>query len=219
MGLFGLLGKDKKKEAEKLANERRADQEREEIVNRQMKEHEKLTWPQIKPISPVRVRDGQGNESIPAILTDPVSKERKDEIGPMVFQPQMNSDTLRFLSMQELIFILTTMETFQKAAPLENFEANRRIVYNEIISRLRDADRIFIMMDLTTGYPYLDHGHTLVYSEEEFARAAAGVLTAQYRRVSVQGYGGEGEPAVSGFFTFMFYMGASSLLLDNGYYG
>lgn len=219
MGLFGLLGKDKKKEAEKLANERRADQEREEIVNRQMKEHEKLTWPQIKPISPVRVRDGQGNESIPAILTDPVSKERKDEIGPMVFQPQMNSDTLRFLSMQELIFILTTMETFQKAAPLENFEGNRRIVYNEIISRLRDADRIFIMMDMTTGYPYLDHGHTLVYSEEEFARAAAGVLTAQYRRVSVQGYGGEGEPAVSGFFTFMFYMGASSLLLDNGYYG
>ncbi len=219
MGIFDRFNPEKKKEAAEKEEARRAEEERAAIAERQRKEHEKLSWPIIRPLSPVRVRDESGNEKIPAILKDPIPHERKDEIGPMVFEPRINSDSIRFLSIQELIFLLTTMEAFQREAPLQDFEGNRRIVYNEVVGRLRDAKRIHVLLDLTTGYPYLDHGYALVYSEEEYAHAAAGVLAAQYRRVAVQSFGGEEEPPVLGFFEFLYYMGAEHVLLDNGYYG
>ncbi|MCR5675197.1 MAG: SseB family protein [Lachnospiraceae bacterium] len=219
MGLFDRFRTENKKEAAKEAQTRREEDERRQIAEKQRKEHEKQSWPKIRPLSPVRVRDGQGNERMPAVLEDPLTEERKDEIGPMVFEPKMSSDAIRFLPIQELIFLLTTMETFQKEAPLQDFEGNRRIVYNEILTRLRDAKRIWVLIDLTTGYPFLDHGFALVYSDERYAHAAAGILASQFRRVNVQVCGEENSPSVAGFFELLYYMGAERLLLDNGLYG
>lgn len=219
MGLFDRFHAEKRKEAAKEADARRLEEERQALAEKQRREHEKLPWPQIRPLSPVRVRDDRGNERLPAAMQDPLTAERKDEIGPMVFQPQMSGEAIRFLSVQELIFLLTTLEAFQKEAPLQNFEENRRVVYNEILGRLRDAKQIWVLIDLTTGYPFLDHGFALVYSDKEYAHAAANVLAAQYRRVNVQGCGGEGEPNVAGFFELLYYMGAERLLFDNGFYG
>ncbi|MBR5116458.1 MAG: hypothetical protein IK096_05265, partial [Lachnospiraceae bacterium] len=68
MGLFDRFHSDKKKEAAEKDEIRRAEEERAAIAERQRKEHEKLSWPIIRPLSPVRVRDESGNERIPAIL-------------------------------------------------------------------------------------------------------------------------------------------------------
>ncbi|MCR4764465.1 MAG: SseB family protein [Lachnospiraceae bacterium] len=219
MGFFDRLHKGNKKENSEEEKARRLEEEQQEAAEKQRKEHEKLSWPKVRPLSAVRVKDDQGNERQAEPLQDPVPENRKDEIGPLVFQPKMNGEAIRFLSVQELIFLLTTMESFHKEAPLADFESNRRIVYNEIISRLRDARHIYVILDLTTGYPFLDHGYALVYSEREYAHAAANVYAAQYRRVVIQGAGGENEPTVGSFFEFLYYMGAEHLLLDNGYYG
>ena len=219
MGLFDRFNKEKQKEIKEREKAEREQALKQEVIDRQQKEHASSKWPVIRPLSPIKVRDEKGNEHVPAVLTDPLTPERKDEIGPMVFEPRIDTDALHYLDMQELIFLLTTMETYHKEAALQDFEGNRRIVYNEIINRLRSASQIWVLIDLTTGYPFLDHGYALVYSQSDYAHSAAAVLASQYRRVNVQGFGGEDEPPVSGFFEFMYYMGAERLLLDNGYYG
>ena len=219
MGFFDRFNKEKQKEIKEREEAEREQAEKQKVIEKQKSEHSSSKWPVIRPFSPVKVRDEKGNEHVPVVLTDPLTPERKDEIGPMVFEPRISSDAIRFLSVQELIFLLTTMESFNKEAALQEFEGNRSIVYNEIISRLRSSSQIWVLIDLTTGYPFLDHGYTLVYSQSEYAHSAAAVLASQYRRVNVQGFGGEGEPPVSAFFEYMYFMGAERLLLDNGYYG
>ncbi len=219
MGFFDRFSAEKRREAAEREQAEREAREQQELAEKQRNEHASLPWPEIRPLSPVRVRDDKGNERVPVILSDPVTKERKDEIGPLVFHAKLVVDDIRPLTIQELVFVLTTMEAFQKEAPLQDFEENRRVVYNEIVSRLRDASRIWALIDLTTGYPFLDHGYALIYSEESYARAAADVLAAQYRRINVQSFGGEGEASPLNFFGFLYYMGAERLLLDNGYYG
>ena len=219
MGLFDRFSADKKREAAEQERVRREEEERRALAEKQQKEHEKLPWPKVHPFSNVRVKDDRGNERIAQPLADPLTQERKDEIGPMVFEPRMRADAVRFLSLQELIFVLTTIEAFNKAAPLHDFEENRRVVYNEVLSRVRNAEHIWVLIDLTTGYPYLDHEFVLIYSDKAYAHAAANVLASQFRRISVQGCGGEKEPTVAGFFELLFYMGVDQVLLDNGFYG
>ncbi|MCR5177475.1 MAG: SseB family protein [Lachnospiraceae bacterium] len=219
MGFLDRFNKNKQKELQEREQAEREQAEKQAVIDRQRSEHASIKWPMIRPFSPVKVRDEKGNEHVPVVLADPLTPERKDEIGPMVFEPRISTDDIRFLNIQELIFLLTTMESFNKVSTLQDFEGNRRIVYNEIISRLRSSTQIWILIDLTTGYPFLDHGYALVYSQSEYAHSVAAVLASQYRRVNVQGFGGDGEPPVAGFFEFMYNMGAERLLLDNGYYG
>ena len=61
---------------------------------------------------------------MPVVLADPLTPERKDEIGPMIFEEEISVDTLRFLSVQEIIFLLTTLEIFNKKSPLPGYKEN-----------------------------------------------------------------------------------------------
>ncbi len=219
MGFLDRFRPDRKKEDSLEAQRKREEEEKRELTEKQRREHEKLAWPQIRPLSPVRVKDDRGNERVASPLQDSVPPNRKDEIGPLIYEPAMNAEAIRFLSVQELIFLLTAMEAFHREAPLHDFEENRRIVYNEILNRVRNAGRLYVLIDLTTGYPFLEHGYALIYSEEEYAHAAANVYAAQFRRLLVQCAGAEGGPTPAGFFEMLYYMGAERMLLDNGYYG
>ena len=92
MGFFDRFNPDRKKEAAEKEQAAREEEARLELIRRQQKEHEKLSWPTVHPLSYVRVRDEKGNERIAEPLKDPLTSERKDEIGPMVFEPKMRSD-------------------------------------------------------------------------------------------------------------------------------
>lgn len=175
-----------------------------------------LEWPVIQRINPVNVKDHEND-----VIEETVSPERKDEIGEMVFDEDLSPDTLKFLSGQELLFLLTTMEVFNRKSPLPEFKANHRKVYNELIDRLRNAKSLFVLYDNTTGYPFIDNGFANVYFEKELAEKVAGIFEAQFRKLTARECPIEVEgndPNKKNFYDFLYYVGIENLIVDNGAY-
>ena len=218
MGLFDLFGgKKKKAEEEALLQEQLENEKRLEKIQELKEKHQALGWPAPTRINPVRVA-GQEEE----LLEDPLTEERKAEVGEMLYEDEISTEAIRFLSMQELLFLLTAQERFQKEAPFANFEVNHRKIYNEILGRVRDAKMLYVLYDYATGYPFLDHGYINIYSDKEYAEKAAKVFEKQYRRLFVQSCKADNEAESAkdrrSFFDYLYYLGVEHFIVDNGYY-
>ena len=178
MGLFNFLGGKKSKEEEAALLEQQEAEKKEQEIAELKEKHKELGWPVPGRLNPIKI-DGQEDIS----FEDPLSDERKNEIGELVYEEDINAETIRFLSLQELLFLLTVQEKFQKEAPIPGYEANHRKVYNEILNRIRDAKTLFVLFDLNTGYPFIDHGYINIYSCEEYAQEAVKDFEKQFNIV------------------------------------
>ncbi len=217
MALFGLFGNKK--------NETQTEEEREEALRQQKAQateelkdaHKDLSWPGIIRLNPVNVQGGGE-----AILEETVSPERKDEVGNLIYEEDLSTDTLKFLNGQELLFLLTAMEVYNKTSPLPEYEKNHRKVYNEILGRIRDAEYLYVIYDTTTKLPYIDHGYVSVYFEEELCKKATEMFANQKRNVVVNKCLVDDRENKSanklGFFDFLYYVGIENLIIDNGGY-
>ena len=214
MGIFDLFGgKNKQQEAEQEQQQALL-QEKQEQLEELKKNYEGLEWPAIPRLNPVNVKDKENIEMI-----ETVTAERKDEIGPMIFEEEISVDTLRFLSVQEIIFLLTTLEIFNKKSPLPGYKENHRKAKNELLSRVRDSENLYVLYDMATGFPFLERGFANIYFEKEIADKAAEMFALQFRKVDVKEVRVEGENKnQAGFFDFLYYMGIENLLIDNGAY-
>jgi len=149
MGLFSLIGGNKKKEEEEKKKQlERQEEAKQKLLEDQKKAHEDLPWPRPMPVSRIKV---QGNEE--TILEDPVTEERKNEIGQLVYEEKLSYDSIKDLKLEELLFVLTAQEFFNAKSPLQNFSENHRVMYNELLSRIRDAQDIYCVYDKATNYP------------------------------------------------------------------
>ena len=211
MGIFDLFGKKNAAEEEALKEQELA-QKKENEVEAARKAHEELSWPVIQRLNPVNIKDVEEKA-----MDETVSDERKDEIGPMIYDSDLPLESLKFLQPQELLFLLTAMEMYNKTAPLPEFEKNHRKVYNELLDRIR-----YVLYDMNTGYPYIDHGFANVYFEEEIANKAAELFEKQYRKLTVRKCKVENDELPAnvrrGFFDYLFYIGIENLIIDNGAY-
>ncbi len=218
MGLFDLFGgKKKKAEEEALLQEQLENDRKLEAIKELKEKHEAIGWPVPTKINPVKVA-GQEDE----ILEDPLTDERKAEIGEMLYEDELSTEAIRFLSMQELLFLLTAQERFHKEAPFPNFEVNHRKIYNEILGRVRDAKMLYVLYDFATGYPFLDHGYINIYSSQEYAEKAVKVFEKQFRRLIVRTCKSDNEAESAkdrrSFFDYLYYLGVEHFIVDNGYY-
>jgi hypothetical protein len=217
MGIFDLFGGKNKAEEEKLQQEK-AEQEKKEKELQAVKDaHADMEWPSAPKLNPVNVKDANFDE-----LEDTVSKERKDEIGPMIYEEELSADSLRFLSNQELLFLLTAQEVFNKKSPIPGYEKNHRKVYNELLGRIRDSKVLYALYDATTGYPFIDHGFANVYFEKDIAEKAATLFAKQFRRLLVKEILVENENDPTGqrrgFFDYLYFIGIENLFIENGAY-
>ena len=217
MGIFDLFGKKKNEQESQEEQEKALELQKEKSREEARAAHAELEWPQIQRINPVNTKDATGE-----ILEETVTSERKEEIGSMIYDEDLSPDTLRFLSGQELLFLLTAMEVFNKKAPLPEFEKNHRKVYNEVLSRIRDAEFLYVLYDQTTGFPFIDHGFANIYYEQELAEKAAALFNKQFRKliarkIQVENKQENGGKAV-GFFDYLYYVGIENLIIDNGGY-
>ena len=145
MGIMDLFGGKKRAEAEAAEQERLEQEQLANTIEAQKKAHEDMEWPPLPRLNPVNVQNAEAVE-VEELLT----AERKDEIGQMIYEPELNQDSIRFLSLQELLFLLTAQEVFNKKSPLENYESNHRKIYNELLNRVRDAEILYVLYDATT---------------------------------------------------------------------
>ncbi|WP_029322631.1 SseB family protein [Butyrivibrio sp. AE3004] len=217
MGLFDFLGNKKNREEEEaLLMEQEAEQ-REKALEELKEKHKDLGWPSPGKLNPIRI---EGQENLE--FEDPLSDERKDEIGQLVYEEDLNLDTIKFFSMQELLFLLTVQEGYQRIAPIPGYEANHRKVYNEILGRVRDAKTLYVLFDSMTGYPFIDHGYINIYSSEEYAQAAVNAFSKQFRKLIVRPCKADNDAESASerrtFFDYLYYLGAENFIVDNGFY-
>lgn len=217
MGLFDLFGGSKKKE-EEAALQAEKQKEEQAIKNKedQIAAHEGLEWPHPVPISRVRP---SGEE--PDKFEDPVSPERKDEIGPLIYEERISLDTLKFLTLPELLFVLTTQEYFNSKSKLNNFSENHRILYNELLNRVRDAKTIYCLYDDATKFPFVENGMAYIYLEKEIAEQVVEAYSKQFRKLMVKECPAVPEGAENtdrGFFDYLYYLGIERIIIDNGRY-
>ncbi|WP_035767639.1 SseB family protein [Butyrivibrio sp. NC2002] len=218
MGLFDIFGgKKNKEEDEALLNEQLEAERKEAELSSIKEKHMAEGWPSPVRINPIKVEGVEED-----VLEDPISDERKDEIGMMIYDEDISVEAIRFLDMQELLFLLTAMEKFQKIAPIPGYEANHRKIYNEILGRVRDAKMLYVLYDATTGYPFIDHGYINIFSCQEYAENAGKVFGKQYRRLIIKPCKADNEAESAkdrrSFFDYLYYLGIEDFIIDNGYY-
>ncbi len=218
MGLFDFFGGKKASDNQsELQEEQQKAQKKEKEVQDAKQAHEGMEWPTFPKLNPVNTPESEA-----PVFEDTVSAERKNEIGEMIYDSEMPADALKFLSSQELLFLLTALEAFNKKAPLPGFERNHRLVYNELLGRIRDSEVLYVLYDATTGYPFIDHGFGNVYFDEELAKNAARMFFKQFRQLMVKEIKVENSEDESGlkrgFFDYLYYIGIENILVDNGAY-
>ena len=216
MGIFDRLTGRKKGNAPDENELNREEKEQEDRIAELKKEYEDIKWPVIIRLNPVNTEA----EDAP-VMDETVEEERKDEIGELIFDEDISSDTLKFLNPQELLFLLTTLEVFNKKKALPGYESNHRKVYNEILGRIRDAEFLYVIYDLNTGFPFIDHGYGNVYFEEELARKACEMFNKQFRKTEPKKCpinSADDNTKNLGFFDFLYYTGIDNLIIDNGAY-
>ena len=216
MGLFDLFGGKKAAKQDELEAQNSAVQKKEMEMKSSMDAHAGMEWPGFPRLNPININSDDVS------MDETVSLERKDEIGKMIYDEDMAAESLKFLSNQEILFLLTALEVFQKKAPLPGFEKNHRKVYNELLSRVRDSETLYVLYDATTGYPFIDHGFANVYFEKEIADKAVELFSKQFRKVAVRDVKVENPDDTAavkrGFFDYLYYIGIENILVDNGAY-
>ena len=161
----------------------------------------------------------------PTILSDPLTPERKDEVGALVYEPTIKPDMLKELNLQETLFLEAALLIAHKQHPLDNYDQNRQVIRNHFLDMVRAQEKIYVLYDARTGYPLLDGSFVLMYLDKEHAEIAAKLYAEQLRSVKIiEVPGMAAEPAqLDGkiqmkIFDYLFFLGAENIVIDNGWY-
>ncbi|SFG49196.1 SseB family protein [Oribacterium sp. WCC10] len=158
-------------------------------------------------------------------IEDPLSAERKAEVGRIIFEPEIKPDMLKDLSLQEVLFLEVALVTANRQKALDNYEQNHQKIRNQFLNLVRAAEKLYVIYDARTGYPLLDGGYAQMYLDEEHANIAARLYDEQLRRtrvievpgMSVNAERPDGKIQLK-IFDFMFFLGLENVIVDNGWY-
>ena len=218
MALMDLFGsKNKAAQQEKILEEQK-EKEHQDQVEAQKKAHEGTPWPAVPRLNILNIKDTKLE------VEDPLTPERKEEVGSLVYEPDLSADQVTGLDVQELLFLQLTMTVFNRISALTNYEKNHRVVYNEFLSRIHKAEKVYVLYDKRTGYPLIDGGFVPIYLEKERAEKAVELYKAQFRECIVMERDGEAAPLRENgahpiaLFDYLYYLGAENIVVDNGWY-
>ena len=209
--------KNKAAEQERIIEEQK-EREHQRVVEEQRRDHESLMWPGVQRLNKLAVK----GSAISA--DDPVTEARKDEIGPLIYEPDILPEMLTDLTLQELLFLQAALTIYNTSAPLLNYEKNSRVLHNELLGRIHRAEKFYIIFNRKTGYPLIDGGYVLVYLDRDHADRAAEMYKGQFRDAGVVERPGEAAPEDENgkrplaLFDYLYYLGMENVLIDNGWY-
>ena len=220
MGIFGLFGNKKNETESEEAREAALREQQDKKTEEVKKAYEGMEWPTVPRHNNVVIGNAENDsEEKPE---DTLTIERKNEVGELIYEQNLSPNAFADLSGQELLFLLTAMEAFNKKAPLPGFESNSRKVYYEVLGRIRDAKVLYVLYDKSTGYPFIENGYSYVYFEKELAERMAAVYEKQFHKLSALERKVVDDESPSnkkaGLFEFFYYLGIENLVIDNGGY-
>lgn len=161
----------------------------------------------------------------PTSIEDPLTAERKAEVGKLIFEPEIKPEMLKELSLQEILFLEVAIVTANRMKALENYEQNHQKIRNQFLNLVRNAKKLYVIYDARTGYPLLDGGYAQMYLDEEHANTVAKLYEEQLRMtrvIEVPGMSADTEmpdgKVQLKIFDFMYFLGLENVIIDNGWY-
>lgn len=149
-----------------------------------------------------------------------VNEDRRVALGGIVFQNLIKKDMLENLTIQECSFILKSLNHFNEKSDLINYGSNKKIVYAEMLDKIKNAESIFVLCDKGTGCPFIGNGAAEVYSSGYWAEKAVQHYAESYRNLFVEEFKEDGSERIKcNLFIYLYLLGMDDIILDNGAYG
>ncbi len=151
----------------------------------------------------------------------PITLERKNEIGSIIFQKEITKEMLEGLSIQEEIFLLISLRHFRERFPQADFEKNEKVLYDGLLEKIKNADTLYMTFDKATHFPFINAGYVDIYSKEEYAKEAAEYYEKKnYRPLEVKEVQADksNQPQGMQIFAWLYYLGLEKIMIDNGKY-
>ena len=205
----------KNKAEEEAKAQQAAEEQHAKEVNEIKESYSDLPLPTILPM----IQNKVNGEDVADDPEDTVTEERKRELADLLFEPELDFKAVEQMPLQEVLFLMLTLELYNKVAPLDNFQKNHRILYNEVLARVRDAKTVYVLFDRRTTYPFLYNGCVCIYLNKEYAQEAVQEFKKILRELEVRELPGEGaENNAASVFAYLNFLGMNMLLIDNGKY-
>lgn len=210
-----LFFKKKERETQEETEQIREVDPHQQEVDAQREAHKDLPIPTILPMF-LNKLNGDDAADVPE---DTIEEARKKELIELLYEPELGRSVVEQLTTQEVLFLMLAMELYNKEAELKNFSQNHRVLYNEILSRVRDAEQVYVLFDRRTGYPFLYNGCVCIYLDKDYAVDAANRFRKIMRDLEVRMLPGEAsENNDATVFAYLNFLGMNMCMLDNGKY-
>lgn len=149
-----------------------------------------------------------------------ITESRKNGIGPIVFTETITDEMLADLSIQEMNFLICSLEHFNKKSALAGYQEKAKKLRDTQCKKLKEAKELYITYDQVTGFPFINEGAVDVYSKEVFAKDAVEHFGKMYRKLEVRKVDKDHTQFPDGIslFAFLYYIGVEQMIIDNGQY-
>ena len=161
---------------------------------------------------------GERDENLAALLP----KKREDELSALVAGEGTLSEALLVpLSVKECIFMICRLQQMNEQSEMPDYNEKGQLLYDAVVEKLKMSSSLYILLDKSTGLPYIIEGTVDVYSEEILAKHALHFYENQYHKSLILKEvpkKNSGLPGRISLFAWLYYLGMEKLLINNGSY-
>lgn len=165
-----------------------------------------------------------------------LNREKEREICEKIDAGEKEITAYEEYSVQEMIFALTHIRDVANLAKAQEdtdtedtWKQTSKALYQKMLEKLRKLDRVYLTIDKSTNYPFVNNGFVDVYTTEEYAQMAVLFYKEQFRELEVRAMPAvgaqllkqeEGKPLAAQIpaFVLLYYLGMEHILLDDGLY-
>ena len=151
------------------------------------------------------------------IITD----ERKQQLKDMLFERGATKKMIADLDIQELIFLIASMNECTDKNVGFNMDDSKELIYKSITTKLASLPEYFLIIGASTNGPFIHENYADIFTCEEFAEDAVKQYSARGIQCSVYKVSADktGLPENIDIFTYFYYLGIKYILVDSTRYG
>ncbi len=152
-----------------------------------------------------------------------LSQERKQELTELAKKQELTQEEIDALSIQEMIFTLYTNRVIGQLAgagndPEHPMKKKETMLYDAMLSRVRNAEEIYMLYNKETNYPFINLGMVDIFSKREYAELAVMYYAEQFRNLEVRAMKPmpTRDAKEAPVLILLYYLGLERIMLDNG---
>ena len=117
--------------------------------------------------------------------------------------------------------MICRLQQMNEQTEMPDYNEKGQLLYDAVVEKLKMSSSLYILLDKSTGLPYIIEGTVDVYSEEILAKHALHFYENQYHKSLILKEvpkKNSGLPGRISLFAWLYYLGMEKLLINNGSY-